>query len=134
MVGTQSGAYLPLRKILSPAASAAGAFLMSGLLHELVLSIIALKAKLNPAVGRGFEPRYGNHLLFFALNGILIALEFMFRGHPIFKWASKPLPQPIQTCLVLMMVLPFSHIFTDEYLRSGFYQDFALSIPTITKL
>lgn len=106
----------------------------SGVLHEVVVSVIAIKARLYPEIGLDYVPRYGNQLLFFVWNGVLLLLEHAFGKHPVIQWMVKNLPQPIITCLVLLMVLPMSHLFTDEYLRSGFFTDFSISCPTIVKL
>jgi len=129
------GVYMPLRRILlSTYMAGMVAFLVSGLLHEIILNVVSLRARLYPHVGRGYVPKHGNHLLFFVWNGAVLVLEYLTRDHPVVVWMSRNLPQPLITCLVLLMVLPMSHLFTDEYLRSGFYDDFAMSVPIVAKL
>ena len=130
----QRSIYKPVRRSFPSWVAAACAFIVSGLLHEFVLMIIALKAKHYPEIGNGYVPRWGNHMLFFLWNGVLIVLEYTVRDQPLIQWMSKNLPRPVITCLVIMMVLPMAHLFTDEYVRSGFYDDFAVGCPTVVKL
>ena len=110
------------------------AFVISGLLHEYVLGIVALKAIHFPESGGGYSPRWGNHFIFFLWNGALILVEYLCRDHPLIRWCSKNLPKPIITLLVVMTVVPMGHVFTDEYVRSGFYDDFAAGCPTFVKV
>mmetsp|Transcript_8545 Transcript_8545/g.19794 ORF Transcript_8545/g.19794 Transcript_8545/m.19794 type:complete len:297 (+) Transcript_8545:40-930(+) len=130
----KNGVYRPLRKFLPRHFAAVGAFLASGLLHEYVLSVIALKAQLYPWIGLGYIPRHGSQLLFFLWNGAMVAMEYVLCDTFAIKWATNNLPRPIITCLVVLTVLPVSHLFTDEYLRSGFYSDISLGWPIIVKL
>lgn len=104
----------------------------SGLLHEYVLSVIAQKAELYPWLS-DYVPRFGNQFLFFAWNGIVIMLEYLVGGFPIFRWIRRNIPRSIISLLVIATSIPMSHLFTDEYVRSSFYDDFAMGVPLLVK-
>jgi hypothetical protein len=65
---------------------------------------------------------------------MLMILEYMFvewRGAARFKLSVTPL---VKSMLVVMMALPVSHWFTDEYVRSGLFAHYAVGFPIITQL
>merc|ERR1711982_109999 len=123
-------------------------FLSSGVLHEYVLLLISytihnnnnkLSEEMihssnnkdsnmmmmdNKKYYYNYEPNYGNQLLFFIWNGILILLENSIGHFKIFQWIKSSFPNYILTFLVLSLSLPIAHLFTDEYVNSGFYTHF----------
>jgi len=112
--------YIPLRKNgFSKIVAAFATFAASGLLHEYVLTAIAMKGVLLEDHS-AYTPKYGNHLLFFAWNGIVLALESLYWRHPVMQWTKKTLPRPLITMLVIMTVLPVGHWFTGEFLSALF--------------
>lgn len=111
------GCYQPLRKYFTSHVAAFGTFIVSGFIHEYVLYTMTFRSQ------HSYQPQYGNQFIFFIWNGIVLLLE---RYCPRFK-----LPRPLQTALVIMTVLPISHLFTDEYIRSSFYNDASWAFPII---
>jgi hypothetical protein len=68
----------------------------------------------------------GNQLSFFAWNGVVVLLgRLLFPKDASMTWNVWP----INTLLVLVTILPVSHWLTDEYIRSGFYNDVSLGLP-----
>ena len=128
----QRGVYLPLRKYFSRTTASIGTFVASGLLHEYVLAIIFLKGNVSPEEQRR---NYGMHMAFFAYNGIIVLIEHALKGNKYcaqcFAEIQKVLPKQAIAALVLLIALPVSHWFTDEYVISGFYTDYSLGLPRI---
>lgn len=112
-----------------------GTFLVSGLLHEYVLAVIHLKGIESPEEQRF---NYGMHMAFFAYNGIIILIEQALKSNKYCAQCiaeiERVLPKPVITALVLLTVIPVSHWFTDEYVMSGFYSDYALGFPRIVHI
>jgi hypothetical protein len=106
-------------------------FLSSGILHEYILSILALRSVNS---GTPYAPRFGSHVAFFAWNGVVLCSEYLVRGRKEITWMSQNLPRPVRTAFVLLTVLPISHLFTDEYVLNGMLPDFAMAFPRIVKL
>lgn len=106
-------------------------FVVSGLLHEYVCWVIQSKYRLYPEIADPYEVAIGRHLLFFAWNGCLVLLDKLVSGLSLFQWVKTTLPKPVVTALVLLTVLPISHWFTDEYIRSGFFSDYSMGFPLI---
>ena len=106
-------------------------FLASSLLHEYVLLLISYTINLqnNSNVNNKYYPYHGNQTLFFLWNGVLILLEGAISHWNIFQWMKKVLPSYVITMLVLMLSLPVSHLFTNEYVQSGFYTHFKVGFP-----
>lgn len=131
--GLRRGIYMPLRKANVVASAATMAtFVVSGLMHEYVLVTMTLREGIpNNTTGNTFQPNFGNHLIFFVWNGVILLLEFALRGSRFIKFLSSTLPRPIRTALVLLTVLPVAHLFTDEYVNSCFYNDLAIGFPRI---
>jgi hypothetical protein len=106
-------------------------FLVSGLLHEYVCCLIESKYRLYPGIASPYAPHYGRQSAFFLWNGGVVLLEYMLSPLPFFQRVKRTLPKPVITALVLLTVLPVSHWFTDEYIRSGFYSDYSMGFPLI---
>ncbi len=89
------------------------AFLASGLIHEYVnLGIFFDK----PDVIFRWK-----QLLFFAWNGMLIAIEYTFKRlpMPICHSLSRRLSPHVVTLLVISSALPVAHLFIGEYMIGG---------------
>ena len=132
--GLRRGIYDPLRKVgHSRAIAALLTFIVSGLLHEYMLLMMASRGghPNNPS-GEKFTPNFGPQLLFFLWNGALLLAEYATQNHPLVQSLSAQLPSAVRTGLVLLLVLPISHWFTDQYIDSCFYSDIALGFPRLT--
>jgi Membrane bound O-acyl transferase family len=134
--GLRRGVYRPLRKNQYPRFIAAFAtFMASGLLHEYVLMTLSLRGgPPNNPTGEPCIPRYGNHWLFFMWNGVILIGEYILQGTALVRFLQRNLPKPVRTMLVLLMVVPISHLFTDEYIQCSFYSDISLGFPRIVKI
>ena len=129
--------------------AAIGTFVVSGILHEYVWYFMSFRITMQQQEPFGheylYQPNHGHQMIFFLWNGILLLVERILR--PILIRETKQssssssgtimsiqnyysmIPQPIQTLLVLLLVLPVSHLFTDAYIRSSFYQDASFGFP-----
>jgi len=109
-------------------------FLVSGFVHEYILIFLVQRKGETSS----YEPQFGNQFLFFAWNGIVLFLERALlsteQGQSSSKWMQSNVPKPIRTALVLLTVLPIAHLFTDEYVKSSFYDDAAFGFPRIEYL
>jgi Membrane bound O-acyl transferase family len=133
--GLRRGVYRPLRKNQYPRFIAAFVtFMASGFLHEYVLMTLSFRggAPNNPT-GEPCNPRYGNHWIFFMWNGVVLIGEYLLQGTALIRFLQQNLPKPLRTVLVLLTVIPMSHLFTDEYVQCSFYSDIALGFPRIVK-
>jgi hypothetical protein len=130
------GAFRPLRQAgYSRHVAAAMTFLVSGLIHEYVLWMMAQRKGIpNNPLMEPYEPAVGTHFFFFVWNAIVLLMERALEGHWIIAWMQSNLPKPLRTALVLLMVLPIGHLFTDEYIKSCFFSDAAFGFPRITYL
>lgn len=148
------GCYRPLRLIggYSRGVAAFGTFVLSGLIHEYVLWMFTLRHgtpnyrrwhsedigdSANDQSSKDHidflqsytQPAMGKQFIFFAWNAVVVLLERRVARHRLFSLMQERLPQPILTFLVLLTVLPIAHLFTDEYIRSGFYGDASWAFP-----
>ena len=115
----------------SKGVAALATFVASGLLHEYILLLLAMKESTSSVQ---YFPRFGAHVAFFLWNGVVLCLEHLLSGAKEVEWLSNVLPRPIKTGLVLLAVLPVGHWFTDEYVANGMLPDFALAFPQIVRL
>ena len=130
------GVYKPVRKHSSRTLAALATFVMSGVLHEYVLLLLSLATSTNaqkPNAVAIYEPTYGNQFCFFAWNGMLMLLEYLFASRMSAK-VKLSLPPVIKSILVVLMALPVAHWFTDEYIRSGLFSHYSVGFPVITRL
>lgn len=128
------GAFQPLRQAgYSRNAAAVLTFVVSGLIHEYVLLLMAARQGIpnNPSQ-ETYQPAHGRQFFFFVWNAIVLMAERSLEGHPIISWMQSNVPKSVRTALVLLTVLPVSHLFTDEYIRSCFFSDAAFGFPIIT--
>ena len=129
----QRGVFKPVRTYYSKAIAAIATFLVSGLLHEYLLFILACARK-EYGETVFWTPNYGNHMSFFAWNGTVLIFESLYGSTWIFRWMKHRLPQPIITSLILLTALPIAHWFTHELIILGVYKDFILFVPLIVQL
>lgn len=134
--GLRRGVYRPLRKNQYPRFIAAFAtFMASGFLHEYVLMTLSLRGGVpNNPTGEPCSPRYGNHWIFFMWNGVVLIVEYLLQGTALIRFLQNNLPKPVRTMLVLLTVIPISHLFTDEYVQCSFYSDISLGFPRIVTI
>lgn len=127
--------FKPVRKFFPKAIAIFATFIASGLLHEYVLAILTIthddENDENGLCHSCFRPKYGNHIAFFLWNGVVIILEHLLCNLHIFQWMKKVLPKSIITMLVIMTALPVAHLFTDEYVQSGFYSHYKIGFPML---
>ena len=109
-------------------------FFVSGLLHEYVLAVIALKGRVASAGETPYRPAYGMHFAFFLWNGFVMLLENVFHDCKLVDSCKESLPRWAMTALVLLTVIPISHWFTDEYATSGFYDDYSMGLPILVRI
>jgi len=141
------GAYRPLRQAgFSRNTASILTFGLSGLIHEYVLHFMSLRRHSGgwPAVVDSFRmgqpyvyaqsPTKGRQGLFFLINGLLLVAVRLLEGQ---EWCSQwrdcfsRLPRPVRTMLVLLLVLPIGHWFTDEYIKSSFFADASFGFPIL---
>jgi Membrane bound O-acyl transferase family len=132
------GIYVPLRRSgQSRAWAAFVTFVASGLLHEYVVAIIVCQPSgtAPPSSSVGYLGAVvGRHSLFFMWNGVVLMSEYWLRDTKVLQWMVRHVPRPVRTALVVMTVLPFSHLFTSVYVETGFYKDFGVGFPRFVLL
>lgn len=109
----KGGVYKPVRSMGgSKALAVMGAFLTSGLFHEWLL----------PCVYFDYPNVFGVTSVFFAWQGMLVAVESAI-GHtyPV-QHLKKALPRPLRSILVILCGVPFGHWFSDSYMHSNFFE------------
>lgn len=109
-------------------------FAVSGILHEHVCTVIGMKYLLFPKLASPYAPNYGRQFTFFLWNGFVVLLEYVLAPLPLFQWMKSNLLKEAISLLVLLTVIPISHWFTDEYIRSGFYSDYTMGFPLVQYL
>ena len=133
------GVYVPLRKMAFPrVAAVVGTFLMSGLLHEWLLTSIYLVVD-NETNDDGvcpdcYQPLYGGQTAFMLYMALLICLEKTIGHWKVFVHAAKNWPQPLLTMSMWALALPISHWFVDNYSMSDFFSDGSIAMPMIRPL
>mmetsp|Transcript_10122 Transcript_10122/g.13375 ORF Transcript_10122/g.13375 Transcript_10122/m.13375 type:complete len:415 (-) Transcript_10122:151-1395(-) len=126
--GLKRGVFVPLRRAgFSKPFAALATFVSSGLMHEYLLLII----NFNEIKETGTISFSGAHLAFFAWNGVVLGAEHYCKDWSIIHWISNNFPRPIKTALVICTVLPLAHLFTQEYVDSGFYSSLGIGFPRI---
>ena len=132
------GVYKPVRKHTSSRTIAAlSAFFMSGILHEYVLLLFSMPSSANAQSSESYgsyEPSHGNQFCFFLWNGMLMALEYSFINWTITSQQKISAPPIVKSIMIILMALPVSHWFTDEYIGCGFFSHYAVGFPIITQL
>lgn len=128
------GCFRPLRQAgFSRHSAAIFTFLTSGIIHEYILLVMAQrKGTPNNPQQEPYRPALGNHFVFFVWNAIVLLLERLAEGSTAIKWMQCHVPKQVRTALVLLTVLPIGHLFTDEYVKSCFFNDAAFAFPLVT--
>ena len=130
-VALRRGIFRPLRQAgVSASLAAFGTFAVSALLHEYMLFVMAMRGGLA-LQDKPYQPTVGKQSLFFLWNGVCLVAEHLLADHPVIVWMRKTLPRPVRTFLVIAMVMPVVHLFTDEYVASSFYSDGAFGFPKV---
>jgi hypothetical protein len=135
------GCFRPLRQAgFSRNTAAFMTFVLSGFIHEYILYFMSLRRHSTLLVSYDYSqsPTKGLQCLFFVLNGLLLVIERMLEksdsSFVLKRWFNSlgRLPKPLKTVLVLLLVLPISHWFTDEYIKSSFFADASFGFPILT--
>lgn len=129
------GVYGPMRRILPRAPAAIVTFLTSGLAHEYMLHVLSSARGPNVIANnlwrQPYQYKFGHQFTFFLWNGLLLLLEECWRGHWSLVLVKQCIPRTIRTILLMLLVLPITHWFTDEYDKSGIFRDTATAFPQI---
>ena len=136
------GAYRPLRDAgYSRNVASLLTFTLSGLIHEYVLYFMSLRKHSSFARSQPYiysqSPTRGRQGLFFVINGLLLVAERFLETKSdltvvkILMKSIARLPRPVRTMLVLLLVLPIGHWFTDEYVQSSFFADASFGFPLV---
>ena len=81
-----------------------------------------------------FRAGYGRTSLFFVWNAILIGFEYAVGGAAIFQLFRKHLPLTVVSLMVTSTALPVAHWFTNDYVRSDYFNDAQAGFPFIVKV
>ena len=114
--GLKNGVYKPVRKVsASPAAALLAAFIVSGIIHEYVNSVMFYGS-------RGGDYRFKwKQMIFFGWNGLLIIAENMIAGWTMVQQLRRKVPRFLITALVVSSALPIAHLFTSDWVRYGYF-------------
>lgn len=127
------GVYKPVRKLTSNRGlAAASAFVMSGVLHEYILFLMSLPQATDADIQYvNYKPVYGNQFCFFAWQGMLMILEYIFFNWSVTSGLNIYVPTIIK---IIVLALPISHWFTDEWSRSQLFSHYSVGLPLIAIL
>jgi hypothetical protein len=134
------GCFRPLRQAgFSRNIAALFTFVLSGFIHEYVLYFMSLRRHSSSLNSYDYSqsPTRGRQFLFFVFNGLLLVVERMLEkldnSFVLKRWLNSlvKLPNPLKTVLVLLLVLPVSNWFTDEYIKSSFFADASFGFPLL---
>lgn len=131
------GVYKPVRTKYSKMAAAASTFLASGLFHEWLLSVMLYQdhdSHGDCTPPSCFRPGYGRNTLFFVWNAMLIGLEYAIGSAAIFQMLKANLPTAVLSLLIASTGLPVAHWFTNDYVRTDFFNDGQIGWPMIIRL
>ena len=64
----------------------------------------------------------------------MIGLEYAIGGAAIFQLFKKNLPVTLVSLLVASTALPMAHWFTNDYVRSDFFEDAQIGFPLIVRV
>ncbi|KAL9189466.1 hypothetical protein ACHAXT_009141 [Thalassiosira profunda] len=127
------GVYKPVRKHFGNRTLASlAAFVMSGLLHEYILLLVSTSR--HDDTDETYRPVYGSQFCFFAWNGMLMAGEYLFVNWAMAPRLKVPAPPIVKSLLIILLALPVSHWFTDQYVNSGLFSHYAVGFPVIVRL
>jgi len=132
------GVHKPVRAKYSRLTATVATFFASGIFHEWVLSVVFYPDS-EEHTGSCFPPYcytpgYGRNSLFFVWNGILIGLEYVIGGAVIFQLCKKHLPVTAVSLLVASTALPMAHWFSNDYIRTDFFNDSQIGFPIVVRV
>ena len=144
------GAYVPLRKHgLSRSLAAAGAFLVSGIFHEWLLTFVfqPLPSELTPIITsennepilvcelpKCYNPPLGGSTAFMMYHAFLIMTEYMLQNNKMVTNIARHIPNTGRTLILLCIGLPVAHWFIEPYAVSNFFDQASLSMPYIREI
>ena len=105
----------------SKATAVVATFLVSGIIHEWSIHVMAF--------GAAYNPTFGKITGFFLWNGILVLLEHLIGGWRIFGMIKRVFPKPLITCMLVLCVLPIG---TFLFQLFYFLDHFLISICVFT--
>lgn len=109
----KGGVYKPVRSLGGSKATAVfAAFCASALFHEWLL----------PCIFFDYPNSFGRNSVFFAWQGMLVAMESAISCTRFIQTIKTTLPLPIRSLLVLLCGIPFGHWFLDSYVHSNFFE------------
>jgi hypothetical protein len=123
----KNGVFKPVRRYYSTTVATVAAFVASGMFHEWLLGAIfspapgQLDQTTGECISSCYKPVYGNALLFFLWQAVLICIEMVVGSTPFFSYLSKVLPQPVKVALIVAMGIPLGHYFMEPYFRTDFF-------------
>jgi len=128
----KNGVYKPLRQAgAGRNAAVLATFLASGLFHEWILWLVFALGSRGAPLPMG----YGGSLVFFVWQALLIGLELAVGGTALVQSASRRLPTPLRTALVVAAGILPAHFFLEPYLvGERFFQHGALGLPMVVRL
>lgn len=131
------GVFKPMRKAgFSSTLAIISAFLASGLLHDYSWMVM-----FRPTVAQRDEngkcvdcwaPIMGKQSFFFLWCGITMILERPIGKLTIAKWATKNLPRPIISTMVVLTVLPFAHWFAGDWIVGKYFEQLSQGLFKVT--
>jgi hypothetical protein len=133
------GVFKPVRKYFSKSVAVTCTFLASGLMHEWLLLAVftVLPHQLDETTGichdDCFTTVFGGAIVFFLWQALVIMVELAIGHWQIFHVLSKTLPAPVRTFLVICLGIPFTHFFTEPYVRSNFFTSGQMGLPMILR-
>lgn len=115
--------------------AAVATFFASGVLHEFIWSVMFSTHGCDTTKYEScFTYVPGKSFAFFAWNGFIIILEYMVGSTVMFQWMKRTFPSPVKTALVILTALPLGHLFTGDWIESGYFSHYAMAVPIIAKL
>jgi len=135
------GVYVPMRKSgLSKFPASLGTFLVSGLFHEWLLTVI-FKPRNHELLPDGscqpptcYIAPLGGQTLFMLWNALAIAFENIVCKVYAIKHIAHIIPSPILTFIVIAPGIMVTHWFTEPYVISNFFAHGQLSLPMLLPL
>ena len=117
----------------NPTLTAISVFLASGILHEYILLIAHLGLLQNTSI-RKVQIQYGLQTLFFLFNALVLFCEHALRNNSWLEYWSKTLPRWLNSLLLIIMVLPIAHLFTQGMLEVSLLSHYSLFYPMVVVL
>ena len=120
------------RRSSSQALATLATCVVLGLLHKCVVFLIALPpAAVAPRPDGHVECAacHGAQFCFFKWNDLLMLEEDACSERKVMAEVKLPAPLVVKRLLIVLLVLPVAHWFTDKYTRSGFFFHYAMGFP-----